>query len=128
VAAKGMETKKSQGKIVLERDFTGDFATDLPWHKYPSVSALNDDDKQKLVALVKDRAEAFKPNFDAIYKPSRREARNPGSANPQGRLPRESACCGRARADARCCGAGVRDDRNRGGRHSAQIRLAVSVR
>ena len=64
----GMETKKSQGKIVLERDFTGDFATELPWHKYPSVNALNDDDKQKLVALVKDRAEAFKPNFDPIYK------------------------------------------------------------
>ena len=64
----GMETKKSQGKIVLERDFTGDFATDLPWHKYPAVSALNDDDKQKLAALVKDRAEAFKPNFDAIYR------------------------------------------------------------
>ena len=64
----GMETKKSQGKIVLERDFTGDFATELPWHKYPSVSVLNDDDKQKLAALVRDRAEAFKPNFDAIYK------------------------------------------------------------
>jgi len=64
----GMETKKSQGRIVLERDFTGDFATDLPWHKYPSVSALNDEDKQKLVALVKDRAEAFKPNFDPIYQ------------------------------------------------------------
>jgi hypothetical protein len=64
----GMETKKSQGKIVLERDFTGDFATDLPWHKYPAVSALNGEDRQKLAALVKDRAEAFKPNFDAIYK------------------------------------------------------------
>ena len=64
----GMETRKSQGKIVLERDFTGDFATDLPWHKYPAVSALSDEDKQQLAALVKDRAQAFKPNFDAIYK------------------------------------------------------------
>ena len=64
----GMETKKSQGKAVFERDFSGDFATELPWHKYPAVSALSDDDRQKLAALVKDRAEAFKPNFDAIYK------------------------------------------------------------
>jgi hypothetical protein len=64
----GMETKKSQGKAVFERDFTGDFATEMPWHKYPAVNALNDEDKQKLAALVKDRAEAFKPNFDAVYK------------------------------------------------------------
>jgi hypothetical protein len=64
----GMETKKSQGKAVFERDFAGDFATELPWHKYPAVNALTDEDKQKLAALVKDRAEAFKPNFDAVYK------------------------------------------------------------
>ena len=64
----GMETKKSQGKAVFEREFAGDFATEMPWHKYPVVNALNDEDRQKLAALVKDRAEAFKPNFDAIYK------------------------------------------------------------
>jgi hypothetical protein len=64
----GMETKKSQGKVVLERDFTGDFATELPWHRYPPVSALNDEDRQKLAALVKDHAAAFKPKFDALYK------------------------------------------------------------
>src|SRR5262249_19194626 len=52
----GMETKKSQGKVVLEREFSGDFATEQPWHKYPPVGALNDEDKQKLAALVKDRA------------------------------------------------------------------------
>ena len=64
----GMETKKSQGKAVFEREFTGDFATELPWHKYPSVASLSDDDRQKLATLVKERADAFKPNFDAIYK------------------------------------------------------------
>src|SRR5262245_50338653 len=64
----GMETKKAQGKITLEREFAGDFATEQAWHKYPAVSALSDEDKQKLAALVKDRAEAFKPNFDAFYK------------------------------------------------------------
>ena len=64
----GMETKKSQGKVVFERDFAGDFAADLPWHKYPSVASLSDDDKQKLTMLVKERADAFKPKFDVIYK------------------------------------------------------------
>src|SRR5262249_8451652 len=64
----GMETKKSQGKVVLEREFSGDFATEQPWHKYPPVGALNDEDKQKLAALVTDRADGFKPKFDAIYK------------------------------------------------------------
>ena len=64
----GMETKKAQGKTVVEKEFAGDFATELPWHKYPPVNALNDDDKQKLSALVKDHAEAFKPKFDAVYK------------------------------------------------------------
>jgi hypothetical protein len=64
----GMETKKSQGKAVFEKEFAGDFATELPWHKYPPVASIGDEDKQKLAALVKERAEAFKPNFDAIYK------------------------------------------------------------
>ncbi len=63
----GMETKKSQGKAVFEKEFAGDFATELAWHKYPSVASLSEDDRQKLAALVKDRADAFKPNFDSIY-------------------------------------------------------------
>ena len=64
----GMETKPSQGKAVFEKEFAGDFATELSWHKYPSVASLTDDDKQKLIALVKERADAFKPKFDAIYQ------------------------------------------------------------
>lgn len=64
----GMETKQSKGKGVFEKEFAGDFATELPWHKYPSVVSVSDDDRQKLAALVKERADAFKPNFDAIYK------------------------------------------------------------
>ena len=64
----GMETKKSQGKAVFEREFAGDFATELPWHKYSSVASVSDDDKQKLAALIKGRAEAFKPKFGAIYQ------------------------------------------------------------
>jgi len=64
----GMETKKAQGKVVLVNYFTGDFAAEQPWHKYPAVSALSDADRQALETLLKDRAEAFKPNFDAVYK------------------------------------------------------------
>ena len=64
----GMETKQSQGKVVFEKEFVGDFATELPWHKYPSVASLSDDDKQKLAALVKERADAFKPKFETIYQ------------------------------------------------------------
>lgn len=64
----GMETKKGQGKVAFEKTFSGDFAADVPWHQYPGVAALSDDDKQKLAALVKERADAFKPNFDGVYK------------------------------------------------------------
>ena len=64
----GMETKKAQGKVVFERDFAGDFATEQPWHRYPAVTALTDADRQALATLVKERADAFKPNFDAIYR------------------------------------------------------------
>lgn len=64
----GMETKKAQGKIVLEKEFTGDFATEQLWHRYPPITAVSDSDRQALAALVKERAEAFKPNFDGIYK------------------------------------------------------------
>ena len=67
-ADQGLETKKSQGKIVLEKRFVADFAADRPWHHYPPVTALTDDDRQKLVGLVTERAAAFKPNFDKLYK------------------------------------------------------------
>lgn len=67
-ADQGLETKKSQGKIVLEKQFVADFAADRPWHHYPPVTALTDDDRQKLVGLVTERAAAFKPNFDKLYK------------------------------------------------------------
>ena len=64
----GMETKASQGKAIFEKEFAGDFASELPWHKYPAVASLSDDDKQKLIALIKERADAFKPKFDSIYQ------------------------------------------------------------
>lgn len=64
----GMEYKTATGKVTLEREFVADFATDLPWHHYPAVTTISDEDKQRLAALVKERTEAFKPNFAAAYQ------------------------------------------------------------
>lgn len=65
----GVDDRKAvKGKAVFERDFTADFALDLPWHHYPAVTSLSDDDKQKIDALLQTRADWFKPNFDEFYK------------------------------------------------------------
>lgn len=56
------------GKLVVEREFSADFAADLPWHHYAAVNALTDADKQALAALVAQRAELFKPDFAAAYQ------------------------------------------------------------
>ena len=59
--------KKIVGKVVFEREFSADFATDLPWHHFAVVTALTDADRQELAALVAARAEVFKPDFSAAY-------------------------------------------------------------
>lgn len=64
----GVEDKQATGKVVFEREFVADFAADLPWHHYPPVTALSDEDKQQLKTLVKARADAFKPDFSGVYK------------------------------------------------------------
>lgn len=68
-ADEGVDDRKDlKGKAVFEREFTADFAFDLPWQHYPPVTSLTEDDKQKIVALLKARAEWFKPDFSALYK------------------------------------------------------------
>ncbi len=62
------DRKEVKGKLVLEREFEADFALDLPWHHYPAVSSLTEEDKQKIAALLKTRAEWFQPDFAALYK------------------------------------------------------------
>lgn len=66
-ADEGVDDNAAKGKIVLEREFSADFATELPWHRYAPVTTLSDEDKRALAALVKTRADAFKPNFSALY-------------------------------------------------------------
>jgi hypothetical protein len=67
-ADKGSETKPSVGKVVLEREFMADFATDLPWHHYPPVTSLNGEDKQRIAALILSHVKAFKPDFSGLYR------------------------------------------------------------
>lgn len=64
---KGSETRPSVGKVVLERGFVADFATDLPWHHYKPVTSLTNEDKQRVIALINERAKAFKPDFLKVY-------------------------------------------------------------
>ena len=68
-ANEGVDDRKSvKGKVVFEREFAGDFAIDLPWHHYPPVASLTEEDKQKIATLLKTRAEWFQPDFAALYK------------------------------------------------------------
>jgi hypothetical protein len=68
-ANEGVDDRKSvKGKVVFEREFAGDFALDLPWHHYPAITSLTEEDKQKIAALLKARADWFKPDFALLYK------------------------------------------------------------
>ena len=67
-SAEGVDTKQPTGKVVFEREFAADFAADLPWHHYPPVTKLDDQDKQRLAAFVRERANAFKPDFAGVYR------------------------------------------------------------
>lgn len=64
----GVEDKKVTGRVVFEREFDADFATDLPWHHYPPVTTLSDEDKKSLASLVKQREDVFKPDFAGAYQ------------------------------------------------------------
>ncbi|MDQ3116055.1 MAG: hypothetical protein M3Q86_05515 [Verrucomicrobiota bacterium] len=68
-ADEGVDDRKDlKGKVVFEREFTADFAPDLPWHHYPPVTSLAEEDKQKIAALLKTRAEWFQPDFAGLYQ------------------------------------------------------------
>ena len=67
-AGEGADEKEASGRLVMEREFTADFATDQPWHHLPPVTSLSEEDRQALVARVQERVEWFKPDFTGIYK------------------------------------------------------------
>lgn len=67
-ANEGVDRKKASGRIVMERAFEADFAAEQPWHRYPAVTTLTDEDRQKVTALVAERAALFAPDFAGIYR------------------------------------------------------------
>lgn len=66
-AGEGGEVRAATGTLVLERDFDAPFASDRPWHHYPAVTALGDEDRSTLVELVHTRGAGFQPDFAWIY-------------------------------------------------------------
>jgi hypothetical protein len=67
-ADEGVDDRNASGRVVFEREFVADFAADLPWHHYPAVTSLSDDDRIALTKIVKERADLFKPDFARAYK------------------------------------------------------------
>ena len=66
-SGEGKEEKQGSGKLMFEHEFTADFAEDRPWHHYPPVTALDEQDREALGNLLRQRAETFKPKFDGVY-------------------------------------------------------------
>jgi hypothetical protein len=64
----GKQDKSGKGKVVFEHEVDADFADDVPWHHYPAVTTVGDEDKQKLTALVMARVGIFKPPFAEMYR------------------------------------------------------------
>jgi len=64
----GVDDRKASGRVVFEREFVADFAADLPWHHYPAVKSLSDDDRTALAKIIKERADSFKPEFATAYR------------------------------------------------------------
>jgi hypothetical protein len=64
----GVEDKEATGKVVVEHEVVAEFVKDLAWHHYPAVTGVTDEDRQHLAALLKTRADWFKPDFAPLYK------------------------------------------------------------
>ncbi len=75
-SGEGVDEKKATGRVVFEREFVADFASDMPWHHYPPVTMLNDKDKKDLAMLVNERVATFKPNFAGAYQILRNNNQN----------------------------------------------------
>jgi hypothetical protein len=66
-SGEGVEEKAAAGKLSMAREFDAPFATEYPWHRAPAVTALSSADRQALEALVKARADSFRPPFEGVY-------------------------------------------------------------
>ncbi len=66
-SGEGVDSRQATGKVAFDHDFVADFAVDRPWHHYPAVTALSDDDRKILTVMLESRLQAFKPDFAALY-------------------------------------------------------------
>ncbi|HYC56248.1 MAG TPA: hypothetical protein VEL28_15035 [Candidatus Binatia bacterium] len=66
-SGEGADTRDAKGKVVLEKEFVADFAEDQPWHHYPQVGSVSEEDMKLLAALVARRLELYQPDFTALY-------------------------------------------------------------
>ena len=63
-ANEGVDDRKEvKGKVVFEREFTADFALDLPWPPYPQPTSPTEDDHPKHAGLLTSRACWYRPAF-----------------------------------------------------------------
>lgn len=68
MVGEGKEEKSATGKFVVEKSFDAEFAAERPWHKYPAVSSVSEEDRKALGALVQKRLDAFQAPFAAAYE------------------------------------------------------------
>jgi hypothetical protein len=66
-SGEGKEDRPVTGKLVFDREFNADFATDRPWHHYPPLTSLSEAEKASLLALVRARGDGFKPPFEPLF-------------------------------------------------------------
>ncbi|MCW5892202.1 MAG: hypothetical protein KIT14_16900 [bacterium] len=67
-ANEGVARKKGSGALTMKREFQADFAVERPWHAYPPVTSLTDEDREKILAVAAERAAWFAPDFAGIYR------------------------------------------------------------
>ncbi|HAR96466.1 MAG TPA: hypothetical protein DCR97_10965 [Deltaproteobacteria bacterium] len=67
-SSRGSDTRTALGNVVFEREFTAEFAADLPRHHYPPVASLTNEDKQRLKDLVNNPVKTFRPDFSGVYR------------------------------------------------------------
>lgn len=64
----GMDEQRGSGPLRFERNFNAPFGVPRPWHSYPPVGELSEDDRQQILRIVQSRVDAFKPDFSALYR------------------------------------------------------------
>ncbi|MBI1394494.1 MAG: hypothetical protein GC151_00830 [Betaproteobacteria bacterium] len=67
LANPGTDDRVIKGKVSFTHEFDAEFAPDQPWHHYPPVASVTEEDRRSLLELVKARARTFAPDFSDLY-------------------------------------------------------------